>query len=192
MYIERLVDCQVLLLLTSDYTYSGYSYSQTVERRLLLPLSFASFLDPSKSKMWDIMFTRFIFKAKHPRNDFFIDSAPPLSDLFYLLQTFLPGMLLVHRIDDLDDIGDVEGVRALPCPAWIETHKDLLLTIFGGQRYDTLLKAAASTGYKSETISYYPPYEDDSEYYVDAYGWREIKDFTACDKECGYCGGCEY
>ena len=50
-------------------------------------------------------------------NDFFIDSAPPLSNLFYLLQTFLPGMLLVYRIDELDDVGEIEGIRALPCPA---------------------------------------------------------------------------
>ena len=137
------------------------------------------------------MFGGSIFKPKHPRNDFFIDSVPPLSDLFYLLQTFLPGMLLIHRIDDLDDRGDVEEVRALPCPAWIETHKDLLLAIFGGQRYDTLLKAAASMAFKSETIRY-PLYMNDNDYYVNAYGWRVIKDFTACDKECGYCGGCEY
>jgi hypothetical protein len=191
LYIERLINRQALLLLTSDYTYSGYNYSRTTQRRMLLPSSFASFLDASKSKIWDIMFRGHIFIAKRPGNDFFIDSAPPLSDLFYLLQTFLPGMLLVYRIDDIDDVGEIEGVRALPCPAWVETHKGLLQTIFGGQRYDTLLKAAASTGYKSETISY-QPYDDDNDYYVNDYGGREMKDFTACDQECGYCGRCEY
>jgi len=184
-------DTDALLLLTSDYTYSGYNYSRTTRRRMLLPSSFASFLDASKSKIWDSMFGGHIFVAKRPGNDFFIDSAPPLSDLFYLLQTFLPGMLLVYRIDDIDDVGEIEGVRALPCPAWVETHKGLLQTIFGGQRYDTLLKAAGSTGYKSETISY-QPYDDDNDYYVNDYGWREMKDFTACDQECSYCGRCEY
>jgi hypothetical protein len=191
LYIEHLINHQALLLLTSDYTYSGYTYSRTAQRRLLLPSSFASFLDASKSKIWDSMFGGHIFIAKRPGNDFFIDSVSPLSDLFYLLQTFLPGMLLVYRIDDIDDVGEIEGVRALPCPAWIETHKGLLHTIFGGQRYDTLLKAAASTGYKSETISY-QPHEDDNDYYVNDYGSREMKDFTACDRECGYCGRCEY
>jgi hypothetical protein len=170
-------DTDALLLLTSDCTYSGYAY----KCRLLLPLSFASFLDALKSKIWDRMFGQRIFVAKRPNNDFFIDSAPPLSDLFYLLQTFLPGMLLVYCIDDMDDVGEIEAVRALPCPAWIKTHKELLETIFGGQRYDTLLKAAASTGYKSETISSYEPDEDD-----------KMKDLTACDQECGYCGHCVY
>ncbi|KAH7205372.1 uncharacterized protein BKA55DRAFT_530727 [Fusarium redolens] len=30
---------------------------------------------------------------------------------------------------------------------------------------------------------------DDSDYY---YGYESPKDFTACDKECGYCGHCDY
>lgn len=189
LYIECLINRQALLLLTSDYTYSGYNYSRTAQRRLLLPSSFASFLDVSKSKIWDSMFRGFI--AKRPENDFFIGSAPPLSDIFYLLQTFLPGMLFIYRIDDIGDGRESQAIRALPCPAWVETHKELLQTIFGGQRYDTLLKAAASTGYKCEIVSYQID-DDDNDYYVNDYGQREMKDWTACDKECGYCGRCDY
>jgi hypothetical protein len=49
----------------------------------------------------------------------FIDTVPPICDIFYLLQTFLPGM-------------------------WIEEHKDLLQKLFGEKRYDNLLEAARS------------------------------------------------
>ena len=135
------------------------------------------------------MFRGFI--AKRPENDFFIGSAPPLSDLFYLLQTFLPGMLFIYRIDDIGDGRESQAIRALPCPAWVETHKELLQTIFGRQWYDTLLKAAASTGYQCEIVSYQID-DDDGNYYVNDYGQREVKNFIACDKECGYCGRCEY
>jgi hypothetical protein len=74
----------------------------------------------------------------------FIDTVPPICDIFYLLQTFLSGMLFIYRIDDLDDRGEVESVRALPRPAWIEEHKDLLQKLFGEKRYDNLLEAARS------------------------------------------------
>lgn len=34
--------------------------------------------------------------------------------------------------------------------------------------------------------------DSDGGYYTTAWGTREIKDYAACDKECGYCGTCEY
>lgn len=140
---------------------------------------------------------RRIFNAQRPTkysHDFFIDSAPPLSDIFYLLQTFLPGMLLIYRIDDIDDMGEMESVRALPRPVWIEEHKDLLQTILGERRYASLLEAAASKGQETTMISNYSSYDDnnDADYYTNCYGQREAKDFTACDSECGYCGTCDY
>lgn len=125
------------------------------------------------------------FNAKRMDGNLFLDSPTPLSDIFYLLQTLLPGMLLIYRIDDLDDAGEHEWTRALPPADWVELHKELLQMIFGdSERYGCLLAAAAdrSLALKSEIINY-ERYDDyDSGY----------KDFTACDAECGYCGNCDY
>jgi len=191
-------DPTAVLLLTSD---KEYTY-KTVERRLLLPSSFTSFLDTSKMETWNNMFEfGRIFDAKRSTRssvDFFIDSMPPLSDIFYLLQTFLPGMLLIYRIDDIDDIGEEETVRALPRAAWVEQHKDLLQMIFGDKRYDCLLAAAGdhSKGYNVKMISSYWSYSDDDrdddDYYTNSYGLRAQRDYQACDSDCGYCGTCEY
>ena len=103
-------------------------------------------------------------------------------------------MFLIYRIDDIDDIGEIEIVRALPRPVWIKEHKDMLRTIFGETRYDNLLDAASSKGQETTTISSYWSYDDDNDnnYYTNRYGQREEKDFTACDSECGYCGTCDY
>lgn len=35
----------------------------------------------------------------------------------------------------------------------------------------------------------YHDYHDNDD---DADGYEPMKDFTACDKECGYCGNCDY
>lgn len=186
-------DIDTLLSLTSKKTPEFYR-QQTIDLRLQLPSSFASFLDPAKTKTWDIMFGHSaIFDARRDVG-LFIKSAPPLSDIFYLLQTLLPGMLLIYRIDDMDDRGELETVCALPRLVWIEEHKDLLHTIFGETRYDSLLEAAASKGQEGKWISDYRSYydDDDNDHYTNLYGQREMKDFTACDSECGYCGTCDY
>jgi len=168
-------DPTAILLLTFDKEY----FNHTVEQRLLLPSSFTSFLDTSKTEKWNNMFGR-IFDAKRPTRssgDFFVSSVPPLSDIFYLLQTFLPGMLLIYRIDDL------------------------LQTIFGEKRYDSLLGAARdyAKAYNVTMISSYWSYsdsydddQDDDHYYTNSYGLRAERDYQACDSDCGYCGTCEY
>ena len=166
---------------------------------LVLPAAFTSLLEPSEADKWSEMF-RCTFHAKRDRmnnSSLIIDSPTPLSDIFYLLQTLLPGMLLIYRIDEIDDCGEQERTRALPPAPWVELHKEMLQTIFGdSERYGCLLAAAADRGLEEnvEMISSYGSYYDDydSDFYTNSYGQREIKDFTACDKECGYCGTCDY
>lgn len=135
------------------------------------------------------MFEIFFAKRDRTSGNLFIDSPIPLSNIFYLLQTLLPGMLLIYRIDDIDDFGEQERTRVLPPAAWVEEHKGLLQKIFGDhmERYDRLLVAVSDRGLAEEVkmISSYINYEDD-------FGQREMEDFTACDKECGYCGTCDY
>jgi len=192
--VEHDINIDTLVYLTSKKT-REFFHHQTIDLWLQLPSSFTSFLDPAKTETWSIMFRRSdIFNASRPSHDLFIKSAPPLSDIFYLLQTFLPGMLLIYRIDDIDDWGEWEMVRALPRPVWIEEHKYLLQTTFGETRYDSLLEAAASKGQEETMISDYRSYYDDNDndHYTNRYGQREVKDFAACDSECGYCGTCDY
>jgi hypothetical protein len=163
---------------------------------LLLPASFSSLLEPSEADKWSKMFYLFDAKRDRTNGNLTIDSPTPLSDIFYLLQTLLPGMLLIYRIDDIDECGEQERTRALPPATWVELHKELLQTIFGGtERYGHLLAAVADRGLAEEVkmISSYESYDDDdSGFYTNFYGQREMKDFTACDKECGYCGTCDY
>lgn len=162
---------------------------------LLLPASFSSLLEPSEADKWSTMFDLYHAKRDRTNGELIIDSPTPLSDIFYHLQTLLPGMLLIYRIDEIDDCGEQERTCALPPAAWVELHKELLQTIFGDtERYGHLLAAAADRGLAEEVkmISSYESYDDDSGFYTNCYGEREIKDFTACDKECGYCGTCDY
>jgi len=189
-------DPTATLLLTFDKEY----LNETVEWRLLLPSSFTSFLDISKTETWNNMFKSIFHAKRYTRSsvDFFIDSVPPLSDIFYLLQTFLPGMLLIYRIDDTDERGEQETVRVLPRPVWIEQHQDLLQMIFGEKRYDCLMGAAGdrAKGYKAEMITSYDPYDyhgedDELYYYTNRFGQRVEKDYSECSLQCGYCGVCD-
>jgi hypothetical protein len=186
--IRRLTAFQAMIVITSDRKYPN----RTGRRRLLLPSSFTSFLDVSMTRTWNVMFAD-IFNAKRGSDGLFIDSVPPISDIFYLLQTFLPGMLLIYRIDDIDDLEERETICALPRPVWIEEHQDLLQRLFGGKRYDNLLEAARSKAYEINIISSYDSGSyDDDDYYTNIYGQRVELDYQACGLECGYCGTCEY
>lgn len=145
------------------------------------------------------MFSNRLFDAKRHRREnstLFIDTLKPISDIFYLLQTIAPGMLLIIREDEYDDMGEHETARALPSGTWVEEHQSILENILGRDRYNLLVGAAAdgNKSFRGRWISRYDSYDDDSDdgYYTNAWGVREPMDFTACDSECGYCGRCEY
>ena len=191
------VSCQILSesvqVSLTDKSKSILHLSKTEYTHLLLPASFSSLLEPSEVDKWSEMFNLFHAKRDRLNGKLIIDSPTPLADIFYLLQTLLPGMLLIYRIDEYDDLGEEERTCALPPATWVELHKELLQRIFGDtERYDQLLEAAADRGLAEEVkmISSYESY--DSGFYTNCYGQREMRDFTACDKECGYCGTCDY
>lgn len=123
---------------------------------------------------------------------------PPLSNIFYLLQVLLPGMLLIYRVDDRDDYGEEEATRGLPRPAWMREYEGCLQQILGGaEKYRNILEAVeGGKGYECKMISSYSSYDDDEydddNYYTTIYGTRAAKDYTACSIECGYCGTCDY
>jgi hypothetical protein len=102
-------------------------------------------------------------------------------------------MLLIIRIDDLDDRGEVTTTQALPSKDWVEGHKPLLEHVLGEERFQALLVAVTAEkpkSFREEWTSSY--YYDSNEYYTDLWGQKQPYDYTACGIECGYCGQCDY
>lgn len=99
-------------------------------------------------------------------------------------------MLIIVRIDDIDDIGELWSARVLPQTTWIKEHEEVLKDVLGSTEHlERLLEGADSMPQK--WLSRYDPYEYDR-YENDMDEAEDFKDLTACDKECGYCGRCEY
>ena len=152
--------------------------------------------------MWQEMFEHgWLFNARrHGSNTtLFIDSPGPVADIFYLLQILAPGMLLIVRVDEYDDICENETARVLPSEEWLKKHQSVLGDVLGNnQRFELLSNAAAdfAKSFRRETIvDYLHPesnWNDDDNYYTNAWGSRYFKDYTACGDDCGYCGRCEY
>jgi len=166
-----------------------------------LPLSFASFLDKAKNEMWRRMFQdSCLFDARRQNKDshtLFVDSLTPISDIFYLLQILAPGMLLIVRMDEIDDFGEEETARALPSAQWVKDHEAILQKVLGNkQNYELLIDVAAdfSKGFQTDWTAYPSddPSDDDDFYYTNSWGARQPLDYQACGSDCGYCGRCEY
>lgn len=111
----------------------------------------------------------------------YVDVEAPLRDIFNFLQCLIPDMLVIIRVDDLDDIGEKEITQRLPSSKWVEDYARELRPIFGEERFQSVAQASQKCQRVSEMVSFY-----DHDYEVDD------RDFTACDKECGYCGRCDY
>ena len=149
---------------------------------LILPASFDSFFDFSQGDNWGRMF-RCLNTKRESR--LYIDEPTPLADIFYLLQTLSPGMLVIYHIGEMDGVGKEERTSALPPITWVEEHKELLQSIFRDTgRYDNLLAASADgRGRAVEMISSY------DDWTTNVYARR---DFRVCGRYCGYCGYCAY
>ncbi|KAG5643566.1 hypothetical protein DXG03_000661 [Asterophora parasitica] len=170
--------------------------------RFALPESFSAFLDPAKIEMWrSIVESPALFNAKRINREnstLFIDSPRPLSDIFYLLQILAPGIFVISRIDEIDELGEEETVRVLPPPSWVEEHHTLLEEVLGGtEKFEVILHGAESygTAFCSEWISRFRDYDDDDsghDTWEDCFGVTHQIDYTACSLECGYCGRCDY
>ena len=113
---------------------------QPRKKKLILPKTFASFLDISKANTWRTVFENpAIFQARKKGNNnnlkLFIESSPPLSNIFYLLQVLAPGMLVIYHEYQLQD-ADVKVSRMLPEASWIESNIEVM------SKTDALLAAA--------------------------------------------------
>ena len=116
--------------------------SQPQTEKLILPKTFASFLDISKANTWRTIFENpAIFKAgkkgTNKKIDLYIESSPPLSNIFYLLQVLAPGMLVIYHEYQIywQDV-DVKVSRVLPRASWIESNIEFM------SKTDALLAAA--------------------------------------------------
>ena len=99
------------------------------------------------------MFQRGAKRQNRNNRTLFIDSLTPISDIFYLLQILAPGMLLIVRVDEFDEIGEEETARALPSAEWVQSHESDLREVLGSeQRYQFLVAAAGdfSKSFKSD------------------------------------------
>ena len=70
-------------------------------RRIILPNTVADFLNISKANTWREMFEnpaifKPIKKGKDHNFDLYIGLSSPVSNIFYLLQIFAPGMLIIY------------------------------------------------------------------------------------------------
>jgi hypothetical protein len=112
--------------------------------------------------------------------------------------------------------------RCLPNREWVQSHREMLAMILDDEAYHhEIVKASENSivripypfgddamqmdpsakdsdeEYLQDDDVYGGDYEmyghdNDDDYYINRWGMREPKDYTACDKECGYCGRCEY
>lgn len=192
-----LTELQTLLL---SGTISQGGQDKDVELRV--PLLFTSFLDRAKNKLWTHLFENgVIFDASRKNEDnstLFIDSLTPISDIFYLLQTLAPGMLLIVRMDEIACAREIETARALPSADWVRDHEAILRYVFGSEeRYKSLVAAAAdvSKSFRTETSGYSSNdggEDDGGRYYTDLWGMDDPLDYLDCGPECGYCGHCAF
>jgi hypothetical protein len=160
---------------------------------LRLPRTASAWFEPALDPQWKKMFERSdLFNTRRRRGSgsasdryadtyLYVDVEAPLRDIFNFLQCLIPDMLVIIRIDDIDDVGEQESTQRLPSSKWVEDYAAELCPIFGEERFENVAQASRKWGCLSQTESY-------------DWGNDEVddRDFTACDKECGYCGRCEY
>jgi hypothetical protein len=106
-----------------------------------------------------------------------------IEDYFYLVQLLVPGLISLVREEDYDDAGEGITARMLPSADWIGDHRDILIAILGENRVSDILVAAADSKRAFKDDWFRHEWESDED---------RMLDLTACDKECGYCGKCDY
>lgn len=166
-------------------------------------MSFRAFDDPTLSKRWTGLFNDPTFAARLSgkiSGGLFVDGAPPLSDIFYLLQTLSPGMLVLYRVDDVDGIGEIENYKSFPSSKWMEENQTFLKEVLGNDRYGDILTTTISEYETSENPQLErfwggggggdEYWDDDSETYTNMFGQRCKLDYDYCSSECGFCGKC--
>lgn len=118
------------------------------DRTLWLPTAFSAFFDTYQSHSWVWQFQDDeMFPISYPEMEksstcpeVSISARPPLVDIFYLIQSFAPGMLLLIATDETRG---VYVTRSLPPVQWIEENFPLLEYCLGLKVADKLRRAAS-------------------------------------------------
>ncbi|RUS34939.1 hypothetical protein BC938DRAFT_477630 [Jimgerdemannia flammicorona] len=173
-----------------------------------LPKSLSSF--QAHTATWNGLFTSFRawFEKTWPRT-LYVNEPQPLRDIIYTLQIVTDGMLTLKRIDDL---GDYEKLTTqnLPPLEWIRDHKELVCNVLQCESTEDLEEEAAnvktsqvprpryySWDYRGGRVDEHF-YDRDDEYFdnrddfYDRDDESDDRSFTACGRDCDYCGHCDY
>jgi len=146
------------LLAFVSYTRVTPSYWGDRQSRveLRLPRTASAWFEPSLVPQWKKMFERSaLFQARRRRGSgsvvdryaayLYVDVEAPLRDIFNFLQCLIPDMLVIIRIDDIDDVGEEEITQRLPSSTWVEDYAGELHPIFGEERFETVAQASKKT-----------------------------------------------
>ncbi|KAJ7214989.1 hypothetical protein GGX14DRAFT_392256 [Mycena pura] len=192
----------------------GYSsLSGTVEAIVSIPEAISAVFHPEFGRQ---LFGSFAIEAKRLNKEtstihvHAVHSC--IEDYFYLVQLLVPGLISLVCEEDYDDAGEGITARMLPSADWIGDHHDILIAILGKSHFSDILVAAADSkrAFKDRDDCFRQEWESDEfrqewesdefrqEWESDEFrhGWESdedrMPDYTACDKECGYCGKCDY
>jgi len=153
---------------------------------LVFPASIHDLMDQNNRSFWVSQFRAQLDAKRHNRNSdtmYVTAFAPCIVDYVYLLQIIVPGFITLVREDEIDEVGDFTTTRILPDLHWVEQQEDMLTKVLDSkERFQEVLSAARDHKRAFASSASYVRYgrSDDD------------RDFTACDKECGYCGHCDY
>jgi len=149
---------------------------------------------------------------------YYIKADQPLQDMFYLLQCVVPNMFTIWRKLDSRpmtcsrDLWRLDNDRTMtqyyPSIKWREERKEMLREVLGEDGYEELMShiydprdswdVTPDDPYYLDPLELYSILKDndsssdrDSDSYIHPiYGHKEMKDYTACSSDCGYCGMC--
>lgn len=174
---------------------------------LVFPESIHDLMDQKNRSFWRYQFCARIDANCHDNNSDTMHVtafAPCVVNYVYLLQIIVPGFITLVREDEIDDVGDFITTRILPDSHWVEQQEDMLTKVLDSkERFQDVLSAARDHKRAFASSAYYRhdgsdndldfDYRSDDDFDVD-YRHRSDNDldFAACDKECGYCGHCDY
>ncbi|KAF9268469.1 hypothetical protein L218DRAFT_983912 [Marasmius fiardii PR-910] len=154
-------DYDMLFVLEKDvsFSYDGFGLGfQTIHdvSRLEVPVRITDILDTWEARKWGGMFsdTNIFEPTRAGEHSYcFKDQPTALSDIFHLIQTLVPGLLVV--VDRKNGGGDGEFYGGLPDDTWMQQNKNFLSTVMGTERFTTLLGATRRLeGYREDDYSY--------------------------------------
>lgn len=127
----------IFSLETSSIWRSSVGLPAGPKLKLQLPVHASSFFSPERRIQWQMVFHSDIFESVRK-------ITPPVTDIFYLLQCLLTGILTLVFEENLPE-GVHRTTRGLPPAQWVAANEARLVEIFGASHYKSLRKACSDT-----------------------------------------------